>query len=1508
MLGERDLCDRFLLPEKLYGREPEVRQLLAAFERVAEESGTSQLFLVAGYSGVGKTTVVNEVHKPIVKNRGYFIKGKFDQFQRNIPFSAFVQAFRDLMGQLLGDRDSQLQQWKAKILLVLGENAQVIIDTIPELEAILGEQPPVPELEGHAAQQRFNLLFQKFIRVFATVEHPLTIFLDDLQWADSGSLQLMELLLEESEKSCLLLIGAYRDNEVSLAHPLMAALNRITAQGTNIETITLAPLTSTDLNDLISNTLKCSLERSQPLTDLVFQNTQGNPFFSTQLLKALHDDGWITLNWESRSWQCNLDKVREHFINDNVVDFTISRLQKLTVETQDSLKLASCIGSSFSLSTLAIVREKSLAETGADLWDALREGLVVPQNETYKFYQDREITNDPLLDRDLNADFATQLPSYKFLHDRVQQAAYALIPEDRKPSIHYRIGGLLLESLSPEERGDRIFEIVSHLNNGATLIAEQHKRDELARFNLTAGQKAKGGTAYESARNHAEIAIELLGKEAWQREYTLTLQLHELAAEMAAIARDSEAMNGWIDAAISQSKTFLDKLGSYICRMQFLTGNNQFAEAVESGQFILQKLGVEFPNAVTPVELQQEIDDIQTLMGDRAIEDILNLPAMSHPESLAIMKIAARMIPAAYLSNSPLFPLLGSLQTKLSLQSGNAPTSSTGYADYGVFLLHFKRDIATSNQFGQLAYQLAARAQDKNIPAITFVPVGLFLYHNQYHLRETLPIFQAGYQAALDVGRVEYLGHHAQGFCVASFWSGCSLPELLVQVRAYLDVMVKFNLLVSQNYCSIILEIVLALLGNPDEILLELSETDDRSTRLAELLESRDATGVFYFYLHRAILRFFLGDLERAATDTIAAKEWIGGGTGMACEVGFYFYDSLIALGSIGESAGDREAAIAKVEENQEYIRWRSDFTPMNYLHKWQLVEAEKYRVLGQKYEAGDWYDRAIAGAKANEYIQEESLANELAAKFYLDWGKDKIASGYMQEAYYGYAHWGAKAKTDDLEQRYPQLLSSILAPPVAIAKPHATISTERTSTVLSTSISVSDRLDFSSLLKACRTLSQEIERDRAISHLMHVIQENAGAETVALILFRDETLILEAKHTDGRTELIECALDDDSQAVPLAIVNTVKRTQTSLLLDNAADDNTYSRDDYIQAHQSRSVLCVPLLDRGRSIGIIYLENNQVAGAFATDRIEMVELLCAQAAITLENARLYQQAQQALQLERELHDLQRTQLTLIHSEKMFSLGQMVGGIAHEINNPISFIYGNIDYAKDYARHLIQAIELYQNRVADTHPDLAEIVAEMDLDYCKEDFPQLLDSMSTGVKRIQTIIAALRNFSRLDEAELKAVDLHEGLESTLTILQPRLYGPEGAIAIVKNYGDLPLIECYASQLNQVFMNILNNAIDALEDSPGIHPQISICTEANEKTVTISISDNGKGISTEAQTRLFDPFFTTKTVGKGTGLGLSIAYQIITEQHEGNLSFQSQPGETIFAIAIPLHQNP
>ena len=1513
-LGRRDRCDHFAIPEKLYGRQTEVQTLLAAFHRVAnppqspqQEASQTEMMLVAGFSGIGKTAVINEVHKPIVRQRGYFIKGKFDQFQRNIPFSAFVQALRDLMGQLLGESDAQLETWKAKILKALGENGQVIIEVIPELEEIIGQHSPVPELSGNAAQNRFNRLFQKFIRVFTTAEHPLVIFVDDLQWADSASLNLMQLLMGDSQRGYLLLLGAYRDNEVFLAHPLILTLNAMGKSGATIGTITLRPLNQEDLNHLVADTLSCQLELAQPLTELIYGKTRGNPFFATQFLKGLYEDGWITFNGDWGYWQCDLTQVRQLALTDNVVEFMVTRLHKLPEKTQEVLKLAACIGNQFDLAMLAMVCEQRVVEVATALWGALQEGFVLPVSETYKFFQQ--------MDQDHQQQPDHIEVGYKFLHDRVQQAAYSLIPEDQKQLTHLKIGSQLWDNLPESQREDQLFTIVNHLNAGGDLILETAqrvsaaiRRNHLAQLNLRASQKAKASVAYEACRRYCYAAQQFLGEDSWEDNYSL-----QFAVAIATI--EAEYFNHNLLVAQQLSTATLDRACTLLERVQvrelqilFKINQNHMNEAIALAGEVLNLLKVNL--AAQPDKIQADIESLrqEIALPTQEIADLATLEAVKDEEKLAAIRILTTTSSAAYIANPTLFPAIILHTVRQCMKFGNSPLAASAYSWYGALLCGVYDQIEAGYEFGKLSLQLLEQFNAIALTAKVSNMFNVFIRPWKEPLNRAIAALPTAIQSGFDNGDVEYAFYAAVHYCNYLFYSGEALELVRQAQERYLPAISKARYEFHEGFVRINQQVVINLFGETEEPQSLEGLVLDGERCLSQWLENNIVFLVLCFYEAQMRLAYLFEDL-RAAVDA-GERGWqyrqAALGTLYASEYSFYYSLALLAKGNLTPQQSDRLAA------NRSQLKIWAQFSPSNFQHKYDLVEAEWYRILDRKIEAIELYERAIAGAKENRYLQEEALANELAAKFYLNWGKEKVAAGYMQEAYYGYSCWGARAKVEDLETRYPTLLPLILERQKLRSIPSNALATLTRGTISQTTTGTGELLDLATLMKASRTLSENIELEGAIGNLMQVARENAGAETVVLMLLQEQVLMLTAKLAVEEALKIDPIPVENSNAVPLSIVNQVKRSQQPLLLENASNETAFARDAYIQQHQPQSVLCLPLMDRGQLIGLLYLENSQVTGAFTSDRLEVLTLLCSQAAICLENARLYRESQNYAR------QLEQTQIQLVQSEKMATVGQLTAGIAHEINNPVNFIAGNLKYARTHSQDLIDLLKLYQVYYPHPLPEIAEKLEAIDLDYLIEDLPNLLDSMEEGTNRITQISHSMRRFSRSDTVAKVPFNIHDGLDSTLLILKHRLKDREkhSAIEVVKKYGDLPEIPCYPGQLNQVFVNLLANAIDALEEcnagltfaeSKARQNQITIVTElgVDNQSAIVRIRDNGNGIPEEVKAKIFENLFTTKPVGKGTGIGLAISRSIIEGKHGGTLTCVSELGKgTEFAIALPV----
>jgi len=1515
-LASRDIAGRFLIPEKLYGREQEVKTLLEAFNRVA--TGNSEMILVAGFSGIGKTAIVNEVHKPIVQQRGYFIKGKFDQFNRNIPFSAFVQAFRSLMGQLLGESDTQLQEWKAQILEAVGNNGQVLIEVVPELESVIGKQPPVRELSGSAAQNRFNLLFEQFIAVFTTQEHPLVMFLDDLQWADSASLNLIKVLMGDRDRGYLLLLGAYRDNEVFPAHPLILTLAELEKQDATISTITLAPLSVHHINQLLAETFSCNVEQAQPLTELVYQKTQGNPFFTTQFLKGLHEDELITFNRNLGYWECDLVKVRDSALTDDVVEFVAGRLQKLPAATQEVLKLAACIGNPFDLETLAVICETHSEEVANELWSALQEGMILPISQAYKFFQG-EIDSSP-----------TEIITvdYRFLHDRVQQAAYSLIPNEQKQITHLQVGRLLFHNTPEVRKEEKLFDIVNQLNIGADLMAESAERQNLSELNLKAGKKAKASTAYDAAVNYLTAGISLLPPTSWESHYYLTLDLHISAGEAAFLNGNFSQQQQWAATVMKYAKTLLDRVKIYETNIQAAQAQGQLLEAIAIALEVLKLLGVEFPEQPTHADVERELEVIKSALSQKTEAEIIAEAIATDPEKCAAMRILASVAGSAYGAAFDLMALMGFKLVELSLSYGNTPESALGYAIYGIVLCELVEDIESGYAASQLVLGLLDRLQANTLKAQIFVFAYDLIRHWKVHIRSILPPLQEGYASGLENGDLEWATFSALIYCYHAYFMGRELSNLGKEMAKYSEIIANLKQEVALHYQEISRQAVFNWLGKSDDPCRLVGEAYNEDEMLPLHEEAGDRTAVCFQALNKLILCNYFNNHILAQPTADLAREYLDGATGAIHWPIFHFHDSLTQLARFTNSSPSEQTQIlSQVAANQEKLQRWANFGPMNHLHKYHLVIAEHHRVMGEQVEAMKMYDRAITGAKENEYIQEEALANELAAKFYLDWGKEKYAELHMQEAYYCYARWGAKAKTDQLEEKYPQLLSSILQQPRLQLQSGQTATSTLTQTASSSTSAIGFMLDWATAMKVSQSLSKEIHLDKLIASLMKAAMENAGADGGILLLQQLESWHVVARYPQEGADLYSTKTANES-ALPTSVINKVKHSIEPILINDFSSDIQFAGDPYLLQEQPKSFLCAPILNQGKLIGILYLENHLAVGAFTRDRVELLSMLCSQAAISLENARLYQQSQdyaqklkgtvQELQqtqqqLQQSFEELKQAQLQLVQSEKMSALGNLVAGIAHEINNPVGFISGNIDPARDYVQELLGLIDLYQQEYPQPSEAIEEELEAIDLEFVRSDLLELISSMRSGTDRIRYISRSLRTFSRTDKEYKVAFDIHQGIDSTLLILKHRLKANEErrGIEIVKEYGELPQVKCFPGQLNQVFMNLMANAIDALDQvnqgrSFGeITNQIKITTSATAQEVTIRITDNGMGMTEEVRERIFEQGFTTKAVGKGTGLGMAIAKSIITQKHAGKITCTSQLGKgTELEICLPL----
>jgi PAS domain S-box-containing protein len=1196
------------------------------------------MFLISGYSGIGKSALVNEIHKPITRHQGQFISGKFDQLKRDIPYSAFSQAFRGLIHKLLSESEITLQAWKKKILEALGNNGQIIIEVIPEVEKIIGQQPSVEQLGRTESQNRFNLVFQRFFGIFCQQKHPLVIFIDDLQWADLPSLNLIEQLMSDPDNQYFLIIGAYRDNEVSPTHPLVYTLEKIKKAKVPVNHIALAPLKINQINQLVADTLICSTKVSQPLAALVAKKTGGNPFFLTQLLYSLYQDNLLVFDRsqafvnpkdnQQAYWQWSIEEIEGVSITDNVVDLMVSKIEKLDQKTQQVLKLAACIGNHFDLKFLSIVNNKSTIATAKELQPALHEGLIIPLNDNYKvplLCNPEDLSDNS---SETSAEYSTYIP-YKFLHDRVQQAAYFLIPEEEKKQAHLQIGRLLLKSMTDDELENNIFDIINQLNEGSTLITEQLEKNELAKLNLRAGKKAKVSTAYEPALRYLENGLKLLEKNSWDHQYELTLELHIETLEALYLNTKFEQVEELAAIVLQKVEYILDQVKVYELKILSYYAQFQPEKAIDTAIAALDKLGIKMSQEVVSQNeiknrINREHESFKSLLQGKRIEDLADLPKMTDPYKQAVISILQPVMSATWTINFSLFVEIILTQMNICLNYNNPPESAAVYGAYGMLLCAVTGDIDLGYQFGKLSLILLDKY---NIPKLeTFVKYlyYVFIRHWKELINDSVAQQQllANLQQGLNTGNNEYVCYIALSCCYINLFGGGNLENILQDSTEYTKLIKKLNQEYSIKFIEIVRNTIVNLI-NANQCLLLGNYQNEEDLYLEYLINQKNQWLLFAFYFGKMLIAYFQKDFYNAFENGQCAKDYVlAVSGGVSFNVQHNFYSSLSSIANYYNCTIEQQKQILEyVEENQENIKVWASHCSANFQNKYDLVEAEKARLLEQNWQAQELYEKAIQGAKKSEFIHEEAIAYERAAEFYLSLGREEIGRLYLKNAHHCYSHWGAKAKVKALELEYPQFLMDINK-----EKEGQSIKTTE-----STGGTNPQALDLMTITKASQVLASEIKLDQLLAKLMKTVIENGGAQKGFLLLEKDNKWAIEAEgalDSDDVNTLQSISVDfvDESTHFPLlssAIINYVARTQESVILNDAAHEGQFVRDPYIVATQPKSVLCTPLLNQGKLNGILYLENNLTTGAFTPDRLEVLKLLSSQAAISLQNAQLY---------------------------------------------------------------------------------------------------------------------------------------------------------------------------------------------------------------------------------------------------------------------------------------------
>jgi predicted ATPase/signal transduction histidine kinase/DNA-binding NarL/FixJ family response regulator/tRNA A-37 threonylcarbamoyl transferase component Bud32 len=1537
-VGRLDLFSQFSIPQRLYGRQHEVANLMATFDRVSQ--GAAEMMLVSGYSGIGKSSLVHEIHKSIARSahhanlqqRGYFISGKFDQFKRNIPYAALIQAFQELIRQLLTESAEALQNWRAKLLAALGSNGQVMVEVIPEIEQLIGVQPPVPQLGAAESQNRFNRVFQQFIHVFTQPEHPLVLFLDDLQWADSASLKLLHLLMSEPNRQYLLLLGAYRDNEISPTHPFMMTLEAIQQAGATLHTIVLQPLPLTHVYHLVSDTLHSDRIKTKPLAELVLHKTQGNPFFLTQFLKSLYQETLLTFNFSEGCWQWDMERLQATDMTDNVIELMISQMQKLSATTQTVLKLAACIGDTFTLNILAIVNQKSQSETAKELWEALQAGLILPLSEAYK----TPLVLEPEASNPLQAEGLTI--GYRFLHDRVQQAAYSLIPDSQRQETHFRIGQLLLQNTPTPERQEHIFSLVNQLNYGANLLASESQKYELAELNLIAAQKAKAATAYESAMRYIKVGIDQLTEKStgkvnqncWQTQYQLALASYELGVETAYLNGEFEQMEQWATTILQQAKTTIDKLKVYEVKIQACMAQVKQLEAVKIGLQSLELLGITLPEAPSTEEIQQALAQTATHLTGKNIDDLIHLPLMTDEEKLTALRMLTSMGSPTYQAAPTLFPLVICEQVNLSIRYGNASFSAYGYVCYGVILNGILQDTESAYKFGKLALNLIDRFNAVELKASVCFVAGSCTMHGKIHVRETLPLLQEGYASGLENGQFEYGSYAAQQKGQHSYFAGEELSNLERDMAAVSDSLAQLKQENALSWNQIFRQAVLNLSKPSKNPCWLLGEAYNEDESLPVLKQANDRTALHYFYLNKLILCYLFGNYQQARENAAQAEQYLDGVKAFLVVPIFFFYDSLahLAIGSSDNSHLQPEQHLSRITQNQQKMQNWVDHAPMNFQHKFDLVEAEKSRVLGNYWQAAELYDRAISGAKAQGFIQEAALANELAAEFYFSQQRERVGELYLVEAYYGYLRWGAMTKVAALETQYPHLLSPTLRQEANGAEPSLQ------------PVGSLKTLDLATVMKASQALSGEIVLGNLLTKLMQIVLENAGAEKGFLLLEKAGEWWIEASGTINPElitvqQTLPISTADDRPLLPHSIIYYVARTQTSVVLSDATTEEIFAIDPYLLQYQPKSILCAPILHQGKLTGMLYLENNLTTGAFTPDRLEVLQLLSAQAAISIENARLYTDLEEInrtleakvarrtvelqeknLHLQQEIQERQRAEDSAQVANRAKS--EFLANMSHELRTPLNGILGYsqiLQKAKSLTEQQKNGLRIIHQcgehllTLIDDILDLSKIEArKMELRPTTFDLPEFLNNVlqicriraeQKNIALNYNVLSPLPQFIHADEKRLRQV--------LLNLLNNAIkFTTVGSVTLTVGY-----VHHWLQNDNQ---SIRQNASKKVQQSIDGNPLATQTADQSGRAtfgnIRFQIEDTGIGIAPDRLEEIFQPFERGGEESRqteGTGLGLAISRQL-AQLMAGEIQVRSELGQgSVFWLDVKLAES-
>jgi predicted ATPase/signal transduction histidine kinase len=1196
-LASKDLSERFKIPHKLYGREQDLQLLTTIFKRVLEE-GNPEYVLISGYSGIGKTSLVQELYRPLIQQNGVFASGKFDQLMRHVPYSAIACALTEIIQQLLILEENRIGQWRETFLKSLAGNGKLLTDLIPDLKLIIGAQPEVPVLGTQEAQNRFNLTLQNFIRSLARIDHPVIIFLDDLQWADPASISCLEIIAADLELVYICFIFAYRDNEVDVNHPFIRSMERIRAQGFNVSHLHLSPLGADSMANLLSDTLLVDKKEVEPLARLLRKKTEGNAFFTLELIKSLHNSKMLTYQVDTGSWDWDLPAIDRLEITDNVVDLMIKRVRELPSKVSQTLQVASCVGAQFHASTLASVMGEDVSVTCTSLKLSMARGLLHLVGEMFAFH-----------------------------HDRIQQAAHSLLADSEKPLIHHKIAHALLAG-PPEDVERNLFHIVNQFKAAASVIDPSERR-WVADLNLKAAERSKASNGYSQALSYFMTAKELLPAALWEEEYENSFNLHRELAQTAYLAAELKLADETFSLILNHAKTTLEKAKIYYLQIKLFQVAGDFNHAITLAIDAFALFGLIMPPSPEEAAkmLAHEMALASASTQTYSPEALLNHPGMEDPNVIMLVNLLEAAGPPAYMARPELFPLIALKMVNYSINFGNTQTSCYGYGIYGILLAGVFNQVETGFKFSELALKLNERFQDPKLKGAILHLMGDHVNFWKNHLLTDLDILDQGFEACVQGGDLIYSNYIGFQKPWHMFEAGINISEILEQTRRYRSFALKTKYLPVVYTIELEQHFLNELLGVQTDV--------DTEKLLSEINQAKFSCGTVYFHIMKMISCYLRYDFTGALSESKPALENLAAALSMPIEFSYYFFHTLAITGNFA-NFGDQEKNenLNLARAYLEKFRVWSVSCPENFKGRYLLLRAEISRIEGKTSDAMTDYEASIEECNLGGFTHLHALALELAADCYQELGIKTVVSHYLLKAQKAYGQWGAMGKLKNMKSRYPDM----------DFRSHENVVTTTSST---------GQLDFFSVIKASQTISREILLPSLLQTLMQVVLEHAGANKGLLLLEEDERLKVAAsvslgdqvKHDVEAAAISSYAPED----MPLSLIHYVQRTKSLVLLDNPHVPSAFTRDPYIEKHSPKSVLCLPLLRNNSIIGIIYLENQFMHGTFQKEKLSTLELLTAQISISIENSRLYDRSQKSVMMRDQFlsiasHEL-RTPLT-----------------------------------------------------------------------------------------------------------------------------------------------------------------------------------------------------------------------------------------------------------------------